>query len=79
MSTEPSTFTSHPSLVFIFNAALETYKYKTNKDLAMHPLLPSLQSCDSPEGILTERGDLLSKDCEDLTVPREQILTFSQS
>lgn len=79
MSTEPSTSTLRPNFVSIFNAALETYKYKTNKDLALRPPLPNLQSCDSHEGILTERGDLLSKDCEDLTVPREQIPTFSQS
>jgi hypothetical protein len=39
--------------VSIFNAALESYKNKTKKDLASHPLLPSLQSCDSPEAILT--------------------------
>jgi hypothetical protein len=50
--------------VSIFNAALETYKRKTKKDLATHPLLPTLQSCDSPGAILT--------------VLREQIPTFSQ-
>ena len=48
----------------IFDAALEAYKHKTKKDLTSHPLLPSLQSCDSPEAILT--------------VLREQIPTFSQ-
>ena len=36
----------------IFNAALETYKHQTKNDLASHPLLPSLQFCDSPEAIL---------------------------
>jgi hypothetical protein len=65
MSTVPSTSTSHSNFVSIFNAALETYKRKTKKDLASHPLLPSLQSCDSPEAILT--------------VLREQIPAFSQS
>ena len=45
--------TSHPNFVPIFNAALETYKRKTNKDLASHPLLPSLQSCNSPDAVLT--------------------------
>jgi hypothetical protein len=39
--------------VSIFNAALETYKRKTKNDLVSHPLLPSLQSCDSPDAILT--------------------------
>jgi hypothetical protein len=64
MSTVPSTSTSHSNFVSIFNAALETYKRKTKKDLATHPLLPTLQSCDSPGAILT--------------VLREQIPTFSQ-
>jgi hypothetical protein len=65
MSTEPSTSTSHSNFASIFNAALETYKYKTKKDLVSHPLLPSLQSCLSPEAVLT--------------VLREQIPAFSQS
>ena len=65
MSTVPSTSTLHSNFVPIFDAALETYKRKTKKDLASHPLLPSLQSCDSPQAILT--------------VLREQIPTFSQS
>ncbi|KAF8487320.1 hypothetical protein DFH94DRAFT_841666, partial [Russula ochroleuca] len=60
-----STDTSQSSFVSIFNAALETYKRKTKNDLASHPLLPSLQSCDSPEATLT--------------VLREQIPTFGQS
>jgi hypothetical protein len=65
MSTVLSASTSHSNFVSIFNAALQTYKLKTNKDLASHPLLPALQSCDSPEAILT--------------VLREQIPGFSQS
>ena len=68
MSTVPSTsasLPSQPNFMCIFNAALETYKRKTKKDLASHPLLPSLQSCDSPEAILA--------------VLRDQIPAFSQS
>jgi hypothetical protein len=65
MSAAPSTSTCNFDFVSIFSAALETYKRKTDKDLASHPLLPSLQYCDSPEDILT--------------VLREQIPTFSQS
>jgi hypothetical protein len=52
MSTIPSTSTSHSKFVSIFNTALDTYKRKTKNDLASHPLLPRLQSCDSPEAIL---------------------------
>ena len=65
MSTEPSTSTSHSNFLSIFDAALEEYKRTTKKDLTSHPLLPSLESCDSPEAILT--------------VFREQILGFSES
>jgi hypothetical protein len=65
MSTVASASTSHSNFASIFNAALESYKHKTKKDLASHPLLPSLQSCDSPEAVLT--------------VLREQIPAFGQS
>jgi hypothetical protein len=65
MSTVPSTSTSHSNLASIFSTALDMYKCKTKKDLASHPLLPRLQSCDSPEAILT--------------VLREQIPAFGQS
>ena len=64
-STSTSTNTSQSNFMPIFNAALETYKHKTKNDLASHPLLPTLQSCDSPEAILT--------------VLREQIPAFTQS
>ena len=64
-SSSTSTSTSQSNFVSIFNAALESYKRKTKRDLASHPLLPSLQSCDSPEAILT--------------VLREQIPALSQS
>jgi hypothetical protein len=65
MSTVPSTSTSHPNFAPIFNAALESYNRKTKNDLTSHPLLSSLQSCDSPEAVLT--------------VLREQIPAFNQS
>ena len=55
MSAVPST--SHPNFASIFNVALEKYKRKTKQDLAKHPLLPRLQSCDSPEAILTVLRD----------------------
>ena len=55
--TAPSTSTSQPNFVSIFNAALESYKRKTEKDLASHPLLPSLQACESPEAVLTVLRD----------------------
>ena len=65
MSTVPSTSTPHSNFVPIFNAALESYERKTKNDLASHPLLSSLQSCDSPDAVLT--------------VLRDQIPAFNQS
>ncbi|KAF8489008.1 hypothetical protein F5888DRAFT_1213783 [Russula emetica] len=65
MSADPSTSTSNSNFASIFNAALKSYKRKTKKDLTSHPLLPGLESCDSPEAILT--------------VLREQIPAFDQS
>ena len=65
MSTVPSTSTSQSNFASIFNAALDAYKRKTKKDLASHALLPKLQSCNSPDAILT--------------VLHEEIPTFSQS
>jgi hypothetical protein len=54
MSAGPSTSTStsNSNFVSIFDAALKSYKRKTKKDLASHPLLSCLQSCDSPEAVL---------------------------
>jgi hypothetical protein len=65
MSAVPSTSTSHTNFASIFSAALEKYNRKTKQDLANHPLLPSFQSCNSPEAILT--------------VLREQTPEFNQS
>jgi hypothetical protein len=59
MSTVPSTSTgtSKSNFVSIFIVALELYRRKTKKDLASHPLLPTLQSCDSAEAILAVLRD----------------------
>ena len=65
MSTDPSTSTSYSNFASIFDAALETYKHKTKKDLTSHPLLPNLQFCESLEAVLA--------------VLRDQIPAFTQS
>ena len=57
MSTGPSTSAPHPNFVSAFDAALETYKRRTKKDLESHPLLPYLELCDSPEAVLTVLRD----------------------
>jgi hypothetical protein len=65
MSTEPSTSAPHFNFVSVFDAALETYKRTTKRDLASHLLLPDLESCNSPAAVLT--------------VLRRQVPGFSQS
>jgi len=52
MSSTPSPSTSRSNLDSIFNAALQTYKKKTGKDITSHPLATELQSCHSPDTIL---------------------------
>jgi len=53
MSSTPSTSASRSNLDSIFNSALQTYKKKTGKDITSHPLATELQSCNSPDAILT--------------------------
>jgi len=53
MSNVPSPSISLSNLDSIFNAALTTYKKKTGKDITSHPLATELQSCDSPDAILS--------------------------
>ena len=65
MSATPSASTSHSNFLSVFDAALENYKYRTKEDLSSHPLLPDIQSCDSPEAIVA--------------ILREKIPAFSQS
>ncbi len=65
MSASPSTSSSQSNFASIFNAALEFYKRKTKQDLPSHPLFINLQSCNSPEAVLT--------------VLREQVPAFNRS
>jgi hypothetical protein len=53
MSNPPSPSTSRSNLDSIFNAAVKTYKKKTGNVITSHPLATELQSCDSPDAILT--------------------------
>ncbi|KAH9994947.1 hypothetical protein BJV74DRAFT_795331 [Russula compacta] len=66
MSTNPTASTSsRSSFDSTFNAALDAYKERTKQDLASHPILPRLQTCDSPDAIIS--------------IIREQIPTFNHS
>jgi hypothetical protein len=52
MSSTPSPSTSRSNLDSLLNAAIQTYKEKTGKDITSHPLATELQSCHSPDAIL---------------------------
>jgi hypothetical protein len=53
MSQTPTATTSTPNYQAVFDNALEAYKKKTKKDLRSHPLLPKVQTRDSPDAVLT--------------------------
>jgi hypothetical protein len=65
MSEIPTATSSNLYYQSIFDNALEAYKKKTNQDLRTHPLLSKLESCHSPDAVLS--------------VLREQIPGFGQS
>ena len=53
--TQPSASSSYgqaPNFHFIINNALDAYKKRTKKDLLAHPLVTTLESCNSPSTIL---------------------------
>jgi hypothetical protein len=52
MSQSPATTPSSSNIEGIFNAALDSYKKKTKKDLTKHDLFKQLENCDSPAAIL---------------------------
>lgn len=54
MSQTPATTPSSSNIEGIFNAALESYKKKTKKDLKEHDLFKQLEGCDSPTAILAK-------------------------
>lgn len=64
-ATATAASSSGPNYQSIFTNALEAYHKKTGKYLRLHPLLDKLETCDSPEAILT--------------MLREQIPGFDQS
>ncbi len=63
MIQSSSAATSISNYRSIFDSALEVYRKKTKSDLASHPLLTKIESCDCPEAILTTlRGEILGSD-----------------
>ncbi|KAF8487513.1 hypothetical protein DFH94DRAFT_29981 [Russula ochroleuca] len=53
MSQNPPEATSSSDYSVIFDNALELYKKKTGRDLASDPLLRRLESCNSPDSVLS--------------------------
>jgi hypothetical protein len=63
--TPESNTLSNSNYQHIFSAALESYKKRTGKDLTASPLLPTLETCNSPDAVIA--------------LLREQIPGFDQS
>lgn len=57
------TSTSESSLHFqsIFSTAIEAYEKKTRNNLLTHPLATQLQSCNSPDAILSVLEELIQR------------------
>jgi hypothetical protein len=53
MSQTLVTASSSSNYQTIFDNAIEAYKKKTKKDLRSHPLLTKLETCNSPDAVLT--------------------------
>ena len=53
MSQNPPTADSSSNYQVIFDNALKAYKTKTGKDLKSDPLLRNLETCNSPDAVLT--------------------------
>ena len=43
---------SNPNYQHIFSVALESYKKRTGNDLTSNPLLPRLETCNSPDAVI---------------------------
>jgi hypothetical protein len=53
MSQDPSASTPSRNFQTIFADALKQYKKRTKKDIAAHSLAAQIESCDSPNAVLT--------------------------
>jgi hypothetical protein len=56
---------TRPNYQHIFSVALESYKKRTGNDLTSNPVLPRLETCNSPNAVIA--------------LLREQIPSFDQS
>src|SRR6267142_4026127 len=53
MPQTPAEISAHTNYQSIFDNALQEYEKNTRKDLSLDPLFRRLQSCDSPDNIIT--------------------------
>jgi hypothetical protein len=53
------TSSSSSNFQYLFNASLQAYDNKTKNKLLDHPLATKLQSCDSPNAVLSVLQDLI--------------------
>ena len=58
MPMSPSSSSNFQS---IFDASLQSYNNKTKNNLLDHPLAAKLQSCDSPNAVLSVLQDLIQQ------------------
>jgi hypothetical protein len=56
-----SSSSSSSNFQSIFNASLQAYDYKTKNKLLDHPLASRLQSCNSPNAVLSVLQDLIQQ------------------
>jgi hypothetical protein len=57
----PMASSSSSNFQSIFDAALQSYNNKTKNNLLDHPLAAKLQSCDSPNAVLSVLQDLIQQ------------------
>ena len=57
----PMASSSSANFQSIFNASLQAYDNKTKNKLLDHPLATQLQSCNSPDAVLTVLQDLVQQ------------------
>ena len=56
-SNQPTTSVASSRFQEIFDAALQSYRKQTKKDLSAHPLASQLRSCDSTSAIIAVLED----------------------
>ena len=54
-------FPSSSNFQYIFHASLQAYDNKTKNKLLDHPLATQLQSCNSPDAVITVLQDLVQR------------------